>query len=150
MYSSQYLDWLNGYLLTASHIYYQRFLKKRHISRWAKVIPLFKKAGPFDKTNYRPVSFTSYISKVFERTICNQITEYIEPILCKLLTGSCKNHNTYFLLEMLEKFKEALDKVNSVSAIFMDLSKSSDTINHDLLIAKCEAYGFSAKSILQT
>ena len=51
---------------------------------------------------------------------------------------------------MLEKFKEALDKVNSVSAIFMDLSKASNTINHDLLIAKYEAYGFSAKSILQT
>ena len=48
---------------------------------------------------------------------------------------------------MLENLKEALDKVNSVSAIFMNLCKAFDTINHDLLIAKLEAYSFSATSL---
>ena len=43
---------------------------------------------------------------------------------------------------MLEKFKEVLDKGYSVSAIFMKLSKGFDTLDHDLLIAKLEAYGF--------
>ena len=46
---------------------------------------------------------------------------------------------------MLENFKEALDRGNSVSAIFMGLSKAFDTLNHDLLIAKFEVYGFSGK-----
>ena len=36
---------------------------------------------------------------------------------------------------MLEKWKKALDKVNFVDAIFMDLSKASNTINYELLIA---------------
>ena len=48
---------------------------------------------------------------------------------------------------MLKNFTEALDKRNSVSAIFMDLSKVFDTLNHGLLIANLEAYGFSAKSL---
>ena len=78
----------------------------------------------------------------------NQIHEYIEPFQSKVLTGFRKNHNTpHSLLKMLKNFKEALDKGNSVSAIFMDLFKAFDTLNHDLLIAKLEAYGFSAKSL---
>ena len=109
------------------------------------MIPLFSKADRFEKTNYRPVS---HISKVFERVIYNQINEYIEPFLSKVLTGFRKNHNTqHSLLNMLESFKEALDKVTSVSTIFMNLSKAFDILNHDLLIAKLEAYGFSAKSL---
>ena len=44
----------------------------------SEVIPLFKKADPFDKSNYRPVSLLSHISKVFERLIYNQSNEYVE------------------------------------------------------------------------
>ena len=50
------------------------------------------------------------------------------------------------LLKMSEKWKEALDKGNFVDAIFMDLSKAFDTLNHDLVIAKLEAYGLSTNS----
>ena len=109
----------------------------------AEVTPLFKKADSFDKSNYRPVSLLSHISKVFERMIYNQVTEYVGPFLSKILTGFRKNHNTqHSLLKMLENFKEALDKGNSVSPIFMN-----DTLTHDLLIAKLEACGFSATSL---
>ena len=48
---------------------------------------------------------------------------------------------------MLEKWKEALEKGNFVDAIFMDVSKAFDTLNHDLLITKREAYGLSITSL---
>ena len=50
------------------------------------------------------------------------------------------------LLKMLELSKEALVKGKSAGAIFMDLSRTFDILNHDLLIAKLEAYGFSKSS----
>ena len=111
----------------------------------AEVIPLFKKVDPFDKINYRPVSLLSHMSKVFERIIFNQINEYIEPFLSNKIR---KNLNTqHCLLKMLEKWKKALDKGNFVDAIFMNLSKAFDTLNHDLLIAKLESYGLSINSL---
>ena len=53
------------------------------------------------------------------------------------------NNTQHSLLEMLENFKKAQDKGNSVSAIFMKLFKAFDTLNHVLLNSKLEAYGFS-------
>ena len=114
----------------------------------AEVTPIFKKADTFDITNYRLVSLLSHVSKVYERIIFNQISACFEPLFSTLLTGFRKNQNTqHSLLKMLELWKEALDQRISVSAIFMDLSKAFDTLNHDLLLAKLEAYGFSENSI---
>ena len=48
---------------------------------------------------------------------------------------------------MLEKSKRALDKGEYVSALFMDLLKTFNAINHDLLIAKLKAYGFSKEAL---
>ena len=114
----------------------------------AEVIPIYKKGDNLLKGNYRPVSILSHISKIFERLAFNQISNYFESKFSTLLTGFRKNHGTQnALLKMIELWKKALDEGNNVGAILMDLSKAFDTLNHNLLLAKLNAYGFSNNSL---
>ena len=49
----------------------------------ANITPVFKKDSRTDKTNYRPVSVLPNLSKIYERLIYNQISNYFENILSK-------------------------------------------------------------------
>ena len=44
----------------------------------AKVIPLFKKGDIYTFKNYRPISLLPSISKIFERTMYDQIYNYFQ------------------------------------------------------------------------
>ena len=48
---------------------------------------------------------------------------------------------------MLEQWNKALDNKRYAGALLTDLSKAFDCINHELLIAKLEAYGFDKDSL---
>ena len=115
----------------------------------AYVSPILKKNDNLDKGNYRLVSVLFNLSKVFERIMCSQIDAFMQDKLSNLLTGFRKNHSTqHCLWKMLESWKNMLDKEGYVCAMFMDLLKAFDTIHHDLMIAKLEAYD-SSQDVLQ-
>ena len=94
---------------------------------------MYKKQDPLKKENYRPVSLLPHVSKVFERILYTQINNYMENKLSKYVTGFHKSHGTrHSLIIMLEKWKNVLDKGEYVCVLFMDLSKTFDTINHNI------------------
>jgi len=45
------------------------------------MIPIFKSGNRNTATNYRPVSLTSQICKVFEAIVRDQVVEFLEEIL---------------------------------------------------------------------
>ena len=66
----------------------------------------------------------------------------------KFLCGYRKGYNAQQALNiMLEKWRTSLDNKGFSGAILMDHSKAFDTLNHELLIAKLHAYGFTKKAL---
>ena len=64
------------------------------------------------------------VSKVFERLMCTQISEYMSQYLSYLLCGFLQGFNAqHALIRTIEKWRTCLDKGGKVGAIFMDLSK---------------------------
>ena len=72
------------------------------------------------------------------------MSEYFEDIFDKQPFGFPKGYNTQqCLLKMLEIWKSSVDKGRAFSALLTDLSRAFDSLDHELLIAKRNAYGFS-------
>ena len=114
----------------------------------ADVTPAHKKGDRTDKCNYRPVSLLSSLSKLFERILFYQINEYMDKKLSMYLCGFRSGYSSqYCLLMLIEKWRSSLDKHNSSGILLTDLSKAFDSLNHDLLIAKLDAYGFDYISL---
>ncbi len=74
----------------------------------------------------------------------NRLMEYLEKqeILYFRQYGFRKGHSTDLaILEVVDRISSALDNNQNVVAVFMDLAKAFDTINHDILIQKLSHYG---------
>ena len=110
--------------------------------------PTFKKGGPQKSKNYRPVSVLPVVSEVFEKLLHKQMSLHVEEYLSPYLCGYRKGFSTQqALLSLLERWKNVLDKKGYGGALLIYLSKAFDTLNHDLLIVKLHAYGFSEESL---
>ena len=114
----------------------------------ADITPVSKKKYPLKKENYRPASILYGISKIFKKLMQKQIVGYMEIFLFPYLCGYRNDFNTQqALLTLIENCKKVLDNKGFEGAVLMDLSKAFDTINHELLVEKLHAYGFTNDSL---
>ena len=84
------------------------------------------------------------LSKLYERSMFKQVSEFFENIFSKNQCGFRKGHSTQqCLLAMLEKWKRSTDSGKAFGALLTDIARAFDCLDHELLIAKLNAHGFS-------
>ena len=114
----------------------------------ADITPAYKKGKKDMKENYRPVSILPNLSKIFEKLMFKEMSQFFDKIFSKYQCGFRKGVSTQqCLLAMLEKWKRSIDNGKSFGALLTDLSKAFDCLDHELLIAKLNAYGFHLSAL---
>ena len=114
----------------------------------AVITPLLKKPSlDFNiLKNYRPVSNLPFLSKVLERIIAAQITDYLKENSLQPLLQSAyrKFHSTETaLLKVHNDICLSVDSGNYVLLILLDLSAAFDTIDHKILLQRLSHLGIS-------
>ena len=77
----------------------------------ANITPVHKKDSRNIESNYRPVSILSNISKIYERCLYNQISDFFEEKFSNYQCGFRKGFSAqHCLLVMIEKWRKSIDK----------------------------------------
>ncbi len=117
-------------------------------SKWkvAKVTPIFKAGDKDDVNNYRPISVLPVISKIIERNVHNQLYDFFTTnnLLNQCQSGFRKHHSTATtLLDVTDHILNNMNNGMITGALFIDLKKAFDTVNHKLLLQKLQSYGIN-------
>ena len=86
-----------------------------------------------DRENYRPISITSIMSRVFERILVEEINFYLERNY--LISDSQfgfrhKKSVELHILNCYTKWITAIDKGSFIDIIYLDYAKAFDKVSH--------------------
>ena len=112
----------------------------------ANGVPILKAGDEMVVTIYRPESVVPVFSKILEWLMFNRLIEYINEntSLYKYQLGFQKGKSTYMaVLTLVDKISEALNNGDCVIGVFLDFSKTFDTVDHD--IKKLENMSFKVR-----
>lgn len=110
----------------------------------ALVIPVHKGGNKDMINNYRPISLTSNIAKILEKLIKIRLVSFLTKynIMSNCQFGFTQNKGTDDAISLLcSSIYDALDSSRSCIAVFLDLAKAFDTVDHKILLKKLDVYG---------
>ena len=118
----------------------------------AVIRPLLKKSGlPLVYKNFRPVSNLSFLSKIVEKFVAQQLTDYIKiNLLGETLQSAYKScHSTESaIVKVRSDILENISNRKVTALILLDLSAAFDTVDHVILLNRLEhRFGITANAL---
>ena len=104
----------------------------------AKVLPLFKSGPKTLIDDYRPISILPAISKILKRVVYDQLSGYLErnDLITSSQFGSRRRYNAELAVTLFtERIRLAMDQGKLTGAVFIDLQKAFDTVEHSVLLS---------------
>lgn len=114
------------------------------VLKLSAVSPVHKKDDKKVTSNYRPISISSCFAKVFEYAMLDRLKSHLKrnQILTPSQHGFRQGYSTISAIHtFINKLSESLDGGETPAAIFCDLSRAFDCVDHALLMDKLELYG---------
>ena len=119
-----------------------------NIMKIAYITPIHKGGSRQEPGQYRPVSLTSHIMKLFERIIQKKIIEHLKNY--KLFNegqhGFVPGRSTMSqLVSHYNDIFEATAEGTRIDTVFLDFAKAFDKVDHGILLRKIKEHGIGGK-----
>ena len=103
----------------------------------ANVVPVYKKGSKNSVQNYRPISLTSLIMKVYEKVIAAELLKRVNDKINPRQHGflplkSCESQ----LLPFVDQLARGLNESSRIDIVYFDFAKAFDSVNHDIILEK--------------
>ena len=111
----------------------------------------FKKGSRDGATHYRPISLTCVACKIMESIVRNAMYDHlvVNCQLCPAQHGFRARRSTVSsLLLTHNEYVNYVEDKSDVDVILFDFAKAFDVVDHNLLLLKLNAYGFSIYTLL--
>ena len=116
--------------------------------KMAYVTPIHKGGSRQKPEQYRPVSLTSHIMKIFERVIKKEIMKHLteNEMFNKGQHGFVPGRSTQ--TQLLSHFNDIFDTLaegKRLDTVYLDFAKAFDKVDHEILLEKVKKHKISGK-----
>ena len=107
--------------------------------KMANIVPVYKKGDKNCIENYKPISLTCIVSKIFEKCIRDELLSHCKDLIYDTQHGFMPNKSCVTqLVPFSHDISLGLNFGELIDVVYFDFAKPFDSVNHDIILNKLE------------